>query len=216
MRILCGGAVLALLLAAPLAAQDPAPALQRAERAYRALRSLRAEFRQTIDNPMLGAPETSRGVLFLVPPDRFALRFDDPEGDRLVADGEWLWAYTPSTVPNQVIRQEIPRSGAATPNLFAQFVDRPLERYTASVVGSDTIAGDPVDLIRLVPITEEIPFREATIAIAEGTGLLRRVDLVEESGQRRRLVFLEVSPNATVPRDEITFVVPRGVRVVTP
>ncbi|MCH8841319.1 MAG: hypothetical protein IH831_11745, partial [Planctomycetes bacterium] len=63
------------------------------------------------------------GVLFLVPPDRFAMRFEEPEGDRIVADGEWLWAYTPSTVPDQVIRQPIPRFGVATPNLFGQFVD---------------------------------------------------------------------------------------------
>lgn len=200
----------------PLGAQDAATALRRAENAYRTLTSVRAAFRQTITNPMLGDPETTTGVLFLVKPDRFAMRFAEPEGDRLVADGEWLWAYTPSTVPGQVIRQPVPRSGAATPNLFAQFVDRPLERYRATYVGRDTVAGDEVDVVRLVPLEEGLGFRQATIGVSTTTGFLRLVHLVEESGQRRRLELLEVSPDAAVPRHEVTFVVPSGVRVVTP
>ncbi len=210
--------LLVLVTSTAVPAQEPAvsTALRRAERAYRLLTSLRAEFQQTITNPMLGAPVTTRGVLFLVPPDRFAMRFEEPEGDRIVADGEWLWAYTPSTVPDQVIRQPIPRFGVATPNLFGQFVDRPLERYAATHIGKDTVGEDPVDLVRLVPNEPNIGFREATIAISERTGLLRRVDLIEDSGQRRRLVFLNIEPDAPVARAELTFVVPRGVRVVTP
>src|SRR5262245_61203996 len=108
-----------------LTAQSAPEALARAERAYQGVTTLRAEFVQTIDNPMLGKPETAAGTVFIGRPDRFAMRFSDPAGDRLVADGEWLWAYTPSTVPGQVIRQPIPHGGALTPNLFAQFVERP-------------------------------------------------------------------------------------------
>ncbi len=115
-----------------------------------------------------------------------------------------------------MIRQPIPRFGVATPNLFGQFVDRPLERYAATHIGKDTVSGDPVDLVRLVPNEPDVGFREATIAISERTGLLRRVDLIEDSGQRRRLVLLNIEPDAPVARAELTFVVPRGVRVVTP
>ena len=203
-------------LTASLHAQDAPSALRRAENAYRTLTSLRAEFRQVITNPMLGGPETSTGTLFLLKPDRFAMRFAEPEGDRLVADGEWLWAYTPSTVPGQVIRQPVPRFGAATPNLFAQFVDRPLERYTATYVGRDTVAGDEVDMVRLVPNADNLGFRQATIGISTATGMLRRVNLIEDSGQRRRLELLRIESDAEVPAAEVTFTVPRGVRVVTP
>jgi outer membrane lipoprotein carrier protein len=210
------GWAVALLVAAPLTAQDAPAALARAEAAYRALTSLRAQFEQTIVNPMLGAPETSRGTLYLVPPSRFAMRFTQPAGDRVVADGEWLWAYTPSTVPGQVIRQPVPQAGAATPNLFAQFVDRPLERYDATSAGEDTVAGDPVDLVTLVPKVEGLPFRRVTIAVSRESGLLRRLMIVEDSGQRRTLVLTAVAPNAPVLPAEVRFDVPRGVKVVTP
>lgn len=207
--------VLSLLSALAVLQAPPEPSLRRAQAAYDRLTTLRAEFVQTIENPMLGAPEVSRGTLWMAPPDRFAMRFSEPAGDRIVADGEWLWAYTPSTVPGQVIRQPIPDAGALTPDLFRQFVDRPFERYDATYVGRDTVGGEPVDVVRLVP-KMDLPFRRATIAIAERTGLLRRVAIVEESGQRRTLVLTDLAPGAAVPPEEVRFRVPRGVKVVTP
>jgi len=200
----------------PLHSQDAPSALARAERAYAAATSVRAEFHQTITNPMLGAPETSAGTLFLVKPDRFAMRFSEPVGDRIVADGTWLWAYTPSTVPDQVIRQPVPASGAATPNLFAQFVERPLERYEASYAGRDTVGGELVELVTLVPRVPGLGFRRAALSISVRTGWIRRLSLVEESGQRRTLELTVITPNASVPRREVTFTVPRGAKVVSP
>lgn len=205
----------AVLWTAPLAAQHVDAALARAQLAYDEMRTLRAEFRQTITNPMLGGPEQSRGVLFLEPPGRFAMRFTQPPGDRIVADGRWLWVYAPSSVPDQVIRQEIPATGATTPNLFAQFVDHPLERYRATYLGADTVGGEVVDLVRLVPRRENLPFRDAVIAVARD-GWLRRLSLVEESGQRRELVFTALAVNHPIPRAEFIFEAPKGAKVVTP
>ena len=207
----------ALMLAAPsLSAQSADSVLARAQRAYDGMTTLRAAFSQTLTNPMLGGPEQSRGVLFLQPPGRFAMRFSEPSGDRVVADGQWLWVYTPSSVPDQVIRQPIPTSGANTPNLFAQFVDQPLERYRASYVGSDTVAAEPVDLVRLVPKGNDVPFREAVIGISRRDGWMRRLSLVEESGQRRVLTFQRLDINQLIPPGELRFSVPRGTRVITP
>lgn len=204
----------ALWCAAPLLAQDVSAALARAQEAYDAMRTLRAEFEQIITNPMLGGPERSRGVLFLEPPGRFAMRFTEPRGDRIVADGRWLWIYAPSSVPDQVIRQSIPTSGATTPNLFSQFVDRPLERYRATYLGREAVAGLPVDLVRLVPRDAEQPFREAVLAVGPD-GWMRRLTLVEASGQRRDLSFVTLAANHPVPRAEFVFETPKGAKVIT-
>jgi outer membrane lipoprotein carrier protein len=207
---------IALLWGTPLAGQDATTALSRAEIAYRGLTSLTAEFSQVIENPMLGGPESSRGLLFLSPPNRFAMRFTDPEGDRIVADGTWLWLYAPTTVPDQVIRQEIPRSGMASPNLMAQFVDRPLERYDVEYLGGEVVQGDSVDLVRLTPRDETLGFLVATIAVAQSDGILRRIAMTEESGQRRTLVFSAIQTRGTIPAGELRFAVPAGVKVVQP
>jgi len=207
-----------LVVSAPLSlfAQDAPTVLARAESVYASVTSLRAEFRQTITNPMLGAPEEASGTLYLAKPGKFAMRFSEPAGDRIVVDGQWLWAYTPSTVEGQVIRQPVPTSGATTPNLFAQFVERPLERYDVTYLERDTVAGEPVELVMLVPKTGDLGFRRATIAVSERTGWIRRVAIVEDSGQRRTLVLTALTPNANVPVEEVRFRVPRGVKIVAP
>jgi len=164
---------------------------------------------------MLGKPETSRGVMFLNPPDRFAMRFSDPKGDRIVADGTWMWLFTPSTTPDQVIREPIPRGGAMTPNFFAQFVDRPLDRYYATLAKPDTVAGTAVSVVKLIPKSDQ-PFREAVISIGKTDHLLRRVSLVEESGQRRVIVLTSLATGLVIPETELKFRPPNGVKTVTP
>ncbi len=195
-------------------AQSVDAALRRAEDAYHGLTTLRAEFTQTLVNPMLGGPEESHGTLFLDPPDRFAMRFANPEGDRIVADGTWLWLYAPSSVPDQVIRQSVPRAGMASPNLMGQFVDRPLERYDAEYLGVDTVAGVEVDRVRLTPKVDGLGFRRAEIAVDRLAGLLRRMVVIEESGQRRTLVFRNIVTGVSIPPAEFRFDVPPGTRVV--
>lgn len=196
------------------AAQDPATALQRAEAAYRALTTLQAGFTQTLDNPMLGT-ETAEGILFLERPNRFAMRFTDPVGDRIVVDGTWLWLYAPSSVPEQVIRQPVPSTGMTTPNLMGQFADRPLERYEARYVREDTVAGRRVDVVALTPKQAGLGFRSAEIAV-DDDGLFRRIRLVEDSGQRRTLVLDDITTGVAIPERELRFDVPDGVKVVVP
>jgi outer membrane lipoprotein carrier protein len=204
-----------LCWATPVAAQDATAALQRAESAYRRITTLLASFSQTIENPMLGGPERSEGTLFLEPPNHFAMRFTDPEGDRIVSDGTWLWLYAPSSVPDQVIRQPVPRGGMTTPNLMGQFAERPLERYEARYVGTDTIAGVAVDVVALRPRAEGLGFRSAEIAVASD-GMFRRIAMVEESGQRRTLIFSGIRTGVAIPASEFRFDPGPNVRVVVP
>jgi outer membrane lipoprotein carrier protein len=208
-------AVLLLLGAARLGAQSADSVLARAQRAYDGMRTLKAAFYQTLTNPMLGKPELARGVLFLQPPGRFAMRFTEPAGDRIVADGRWLWVYTPSSVPDQVIRQPVPSAGANTPNLFAQFVDHAAARYRVTYLRADSIAGEPVDVVRLLPKAQNAAFREAVLAISQRDGWMRRLSLAEESGQRRELVFERLDLNVLIPPGELRFSAPRGTKVVT-
>src|SRR6266568_4822853 len=76
--------------------QDPGPVLDRASAAYQTVTTFSAAFTQVIINPLIGAPDTTRGTLYQMRPNHFAMRFSHPKGDRIVADGRNLWIYTPS------------------------------------------------------------------------------------------------------------------------
>jgi outer membrane lipoprotein carrier protein len=205
----------AVLVPPIVQAQTATAALQRAEKRYETLTTLRADFVQTLENPMLGE-EQALGTLYLAPPNRFAMRFSRPEGDRIVVDGQWLWLYAPSSVPDQVIRQPVPQRGSASPNLIGQFADRPLERYDAEFVRTETpIPGENVDVVRLRPKRDDLGFRWAEVAIARD-GMFRRIVVLEESGQRRTLAFENLQTGVTIPERELTFTPPSGVRIVVP
>src|SRR5207302_1940411 len=84
----------------------------------------------------------------------------------------FLWLYTPSTTPGQVIRSRIPEYGTTGPNLIGQFVEQPRERYTAQYVRADSLPdASPVDVIRLVPNGHEQPYSEAKIWVGRADAL---------------------------------------------
>jgi outer membrane lipoprotein carrier protein len=199
--------------------QDPLTILDRASRSYDSVRTLSADFVQVIDNPMLGDPDTTRGRLYQQRPNYFAMRFSDPKNDRIVADGRRLWLYTPSSTPGQVIRTAIPGNGTTGPNLIGQFVEHPRERYDARYVRADSLPEGAVDVIALKPRARtagsaELPYTEATVWIAKKDGLVRRIEIVETSGQRRTISLRVIAINRAIPAREFRFSPPAGLQVV--
>jgi chaperone LolA len=197
-----------------LPAQDPGPTLERAGAAYANVATLSADFVQIVVNPLLGTPDTARGTLYLRRPNRFAMRFTVPQGDRIVADGRHLWLYTPSTTPGQALRSGIPKTGTAGPNLLGQFVERPTERYHARYVRADSLETGVADVIALIPKEGAVGYSEAVIWVDRCDGLVRRMDITEESGQHRIVSLRRLRVNAPVSPREFTFSPPAGVRVV--
>ncbi|PYP07861.1 MAG: outer membrane lipoprotein carrier protein LolA [Gemmatimonadetes bacterium] len=194
--------------------QDPGAVLDRASASFDTVRTLQADFVQIVDNPMLGSPDTTRGRLYQRRPSYFAMRFSEPQHDRIVADGRRLWLYTPSTTPDQVIRTTIPGTGTTGPNLIGQFVEHPRERYTARYVRADSLPDGAVDVVALTPRAQDLPYSEATVWIAKQDGLVRRIDLVENTGQRRTITLQHLTVNGTIPPREFRFSPTSGVRVV--
>lgn len=205
---------LALVAAGPLQAQNAQAIIGRSARVYRSLASLRADFVQVIDNPMIDSAET-RGSLAQAGPAKLAMRFTDPAGEAIVIDGQHVWVYTPSTVPGQVVRLAVPNGGPVYGyNLLAWFLDRPAERYKASYLGEQRIDGRPTDVVQLIPAVPNLPFSKAVIWLDQQSALPRRLEIHEESGATRTLDLKRIRVNETLPERTFTFKVPKGVRVV--
>jgi outer membrane lipoprotein carrier protein len=136
----------ALAATVPAQAQDAEEIIGRAARVYRSLASLQADFVQVIDNPMIDSAE-SKGRLVQAGDAKLAMRFTEPAGEAIVIDGKHVWVYTPSTVPDQVLRLKVPSGGPAYGyNLLAWFLDRPAERYKASYVRTERLGGRTTDV----------------------------------------------------------------------
>ncbi len=206
--------LLGLALAPGVAhAQDADAIVGRSSRVYRSLSSLRADFVQVIDNPMIDSAE-SRGTLIQAGEDKLAMRFTDPPGEAIVIDGQHVWIYTPSTTPGQVIRMSVPSGPVYGYNMLAWLLDHPAERYKASFVRTDRLNGRTVDVVQLVPAVPDLPFERAIVWLDREDGLPRRLEISEHSGATRTLTLSKVRTNQAVPKGTFTLEVPSGVRVV--
>jgi outer membrane lipoprotein carrier protein len=206
--------VLALAGAGTAQAQDAEAIVGRSSRVYRSLSSLTADFVQVIDNPMIDSAE-SRGTLVQAGAAKLSMRFTDPPGEAVVIDGEHVWVYTPSTVPDQVLRLKAPSGGPVYGyNLLAWFLDRPAERYEAKYLREDKLGSRAVDVVELTPAVPDLPFERAVIWLDRQDGLPRRLEITEKSGALRSLALSNLRANSRVPDSTFEFKVPAGARVV--
>jgi len=197
----------------PLSAQDPAEIAGRASRLYRGLTSLRAEFVQVIEDRMIGTQQAA-GELIQAGNAQLVMRFSDPQGDAIVLDGTYVWVYTPSTTPGQVIRMELPHDPVYGPNVLSRILDRPTERYQLRWVGREVIDDVETDGVEFVPNVADPLFRRAVIWIDRTRGLPRRLELDELTGIHRTLDLTRIRLNAPVSDKTFAFQVPSGVRII--
>jgi outer membrane lipoprotein-sorting protein len=195
-------------------AQDAQSIVGRSSTVYRSLASLSADFVQVIDNPMIDSAE-SRGTLIQAGPSKLSMRFTDPPGEAVVIDGRYVWVYTPSTVPDQVLRLAVPSGGPVYGyNLLAWLLDRPAERYTANYLRQEKVGNRTLDVVELIPAVPDLPFDRAVLWLDREDALPRRLEITEKSGALRTLALSNLRVNRKVPDSAFTFQVPSGVRVV--
>lgn len=203
--------------AAPASAQSAAGAppdslLDRAARAVAAGRPIKAAFEQTLTNPDLGETKTSRGEFVQQGAARFAFRFTEPAGDAIVADGNALWVYLPSSARGQVLK--LPIAQGAQLDLITQLLTAPRTSYAVTDGGLDRLGGAVVAVYRLTPRLQTAPFVRATLWLDPATALVRQLEAVEPSGLIRRIRFQDIRADVALAPGALTFTPPPNVRVV--
>ena len=196
-------------------AQSPSVTLDRATAAWEKVRTARASFEQTITNALTGSSASARGEFQQQRPGRLAIRFDEPNGDRIVADGKTVWIYLPSSAPGQVVKRPA-QDGAAMPiDITNQFLEDPHGKYDVSAAGTSTVGGRPATGLVLVPKkAANAPFSRATIWVDDADALIRQFEIVEPSGITRRVRITSLELNVPVDRDAFAFKLPPGVKVI--
>jgi outer membrane lipoprotein carrier protein len=204
--------------ATPQQAQQPAPGaasaeeiLRRVERTYQGIRSMEADFVQQMNVPLLGTNQRSQGKLYQRRPDRFLMRFTDPAGDVIVADGRHFWMYTPSVDRTQVLRTRLGEGGAQA-DLQQQFVSNPTQRFASTLNGTETVDGRATQLLTLVPRGRS-QYRQIRVWVDQADHLVRRFEMTEENESVRRVELRNIRLNPTLSDALFQFTPPAGTQV---
>lgn len=185
--------------------------LRRVEQAYSGIRALEADFVQHLTVPLLGTSQRSEGKMYQKRPDRFAMRFTDPAGDVIVADGRYFWMYNPSADPNQVIRARM-GDGRTQVDLQQEFLSNPSERYVATRVGTEAVGGRPAHVLTLVPKGPS-NYRIIRVWVDQQDYLVRRFEMTEENESVRRIELRNLRRNPDLADTLFQFTPPPGVQI---
>ena len=202
------------LIAMPFVAnaQSAETIIDRAASAYSGLSSMRAEFRQTLTNPLTGSTMSTSGELIRRKPNLLSISFNN--GDRVAADGSTLWVYLPSSVPGQVIRVPYTGGNAGSVDPAGQFLDSPRARYTVTSAGSATVGGRTTKVLNLVPRRKNDAISQAKLWIDDKDYTLRQLEVESANGLKRRVVITSFTANPQLNRSRFRFNVPPGAKVV--
>ena len=211
-------AVAGLLSAGPpvrLSAQQDASAIvDRAVAAFQEVTTLRADFTQTVRDEMIGTNSTSRGEFMQQRPNRFSMRWRQPAGDVILSDGRWLWVYLPSTTPNQVVKSQVSNLPGQSPDVVAEFLSRPQERFTISYARAEPVSRRDADVVSFVPKQPGGPYRRVLLWIDRQDNLPHQVEITEASGAIRRVTLDRLRINGALPSSAFVFRPPAGARIV--
>jgi len=196
-------------------AQSTDQTLDRAVAAWGKVKTARATFEQTVTNSLTGSSATAHGEYQQQRPNRVAIRFTDPSGDRIVSDGASVWVYLPSSAPGQVVKRSASDATALPLDITGEFLTDPRGRYDITSAGVGTVAGHPAKALLLSPKAQtQAPFTKATIWVDDDDALIRQFEVVEPSGVTRRIRITSLDLNVPVDKGTFSFTPPAGVRVV--
>jgi outer membrane lipoprotein carrier protein len=213
MRIIPAFSAVAFV-AGNLGAQSPEAIMDRAASSYASMKTVRAEFKQTITNPLTGTTSVSRGELLRRQPNLLAINFTDPRGDRVVADGKAVWVYLPSSAPGQVMRLSARNKSAGVIDPGSLFLTSPRTRYSMKGAGTAVVGGAKTNVVILTPKTSNAPFTRAKVWVDASSSIVKQFEVTDANGLTRFVVITRLTPNASIDRSAFSFTPPRNARIV--
>ena len=170
------------------------------------LKTLEAEFHQTLYDENLYQLDESRGAFLLSRPDRFRWDYRQPEAQLIVADGEKVWIYDRDL--SQVTVRAIGKALGATPAMLLSS-DRPVdENFELSELRPS--AG--LEWVGLKPRLPDTGF--AYIRLGLDGKVLKLMELIDNFGQLTRIEFTNIRRNPRIDPAAFEFEPPGGVDII--
>ena len=169
------------------------------------VRSLRAEFQQSVFDEDARQLDDASGMVYIQRPGRFRWDYTDPYPQEIVGDGEKVWIYDSDL--EQVTVRPLDDALGDTPVMLLSS-DEPVEHSFAlrAIDGPDGY-----DWAGLTPLGDQISFTEIRLGFDGET--LRVMELTDAFGQLTRLRFAEVEHNPTLEPQLFQFTPPEGADV---
>ncbi|HEX6929645.1 MAG TPA: outer membrane lipoprotein chaperone LolA [Gammaproteobacteria bacterium] len=196
---------LALVIATPVSADDA-----KAEKALTALlsdmKTLQADFTQTVLNDELEPVRESRGSFKLERPGKFRWDYTAPFRQVIVGDGTNLWTYDPEL--EQATVKPMQETLASSPASLLTGTAPVGESFAIREIG---LSGK-LYWMELTPRVQDTDFQSVRVAIRDGE--LDTMELLDNLGQITRIRFENIRRDQPIPAAEFHFTPPENADVI--
>ncbi|HEY5602026.1 MAG TPA: outer membrane lipoprotein chaperone LolA [Gammaproteobacteria bacterium] len=183
---------------------------QQLEKFFKQVRSMRAEFTQTVMNDNKRSVEKSQGVLQMQRPGKFHWKYQTPYEQQIVANGKKLWIY--DVEMEQVIVKNLDLALGDTPAVLLSGDANIADRFEIKEITENMPGEAGLFWLQLTPKQQEAGFEKLLLAFSAGN--LQIMELKDSFGQVTRITFSHLEQNPVINPSVFNFVPPAGVDVI--
>jgi outer membrane lipoprotein carrier protein len=186
---------------------------------YDQTKDVSASFYQTYVNKLYQRTDRSQGRVSFKKPGMMRWDYAQPNGKVIVSDGKKLLVYEPgdSGEQGQVVEAQIGTSQLPQAMAFLMGTGRLSDNFTFRRLDAEREGFPSGDVLELKP-KQPTPQYERILFYVERTpalrGLVRRLLIIDENGNRNRFDFSAFKFNSNVPAQQFAWRPPAGTRQV--
>ena len=169
---------------------------------FSGLKTLSANFEQSVQNSQLNAVEHASGTLWIERPGKFRWNYDKPYLQEIVSNGDKIWIYDADL--EQVTIKKVNKTLGNTPALLLSN-DRPIDE---SFIIQPMDQGLSLNWIELTPKDDEAGFSSIRLGFKDSG--LNEMLLEDNLGQTTRLVFSQLKRNQSMSSELFQFIPPKN------
>ena len=186
-------------------------ATQKLQNFFSQVKSMKAEFNQSIVSESKPSIEKSSGVLQMERPGKFRWDYTFPYKQQIVADGKKLWIY--DIEMEQVIVKPLDLVLGNTPAVLLSGNADIADRFDVEEIAESNSQQKGLYWMQLKPNQEESGFEKLLLAFMGNS--LRTMELKDAFGQVTRINFSNMVINPSIDPAQFQFKVPEGIDVIS-
>lgn len=180
---------------------------------------LSARFSQVYVHKLYKRTERSQGRMVCKKPGKMRFDYAAPNGKVIVANGQSLQVFEPGEEgePDQLLVQDISRAQLPSAMAFLTGTGRLEDDFTFRLLDTEHKHYPGGTVLELHPRTPTPQYTRLVFYVANAQktrGLVQRIVIIDEAGNRNRFDFSHVQFNRRVPDETFRFRAPEGTRRV--
>ena len=178
-------------------------------RFFAEVKSMRADFVQTITSARGPAGDETSGTLIMQRPGKFLWDYQKPYQQKIIADGKQIWIYDVDL--DQVVVKPLDLVLGNTPAVLLSGNATVTQQFKIEKIPAPENASQ-LQWLRLIPKQDDIGFEKLLLGF-DGA-LLKQMRLTDAFDQVTQLVFSNLEKNPKIDSSIFNFVPPEGVDVI--